>query len=171
MASYAEGTRVPIEKTRLDIKSELRKRGAQQIMFHDDWDRGFTVIAFALNGSAYLNYLPLPTLDSIPARISGNGHYRSEEARRDLAERESARLHRSLFLLIKAKLVAVEDGITTTEQEFFKDLVVWSESGQQTTVYEWYAPQVKHLQSTGLQPPLLPAVAEPKLIAGRVVTK
>lgn len=162
---YATGTKVSVDKTQEDLRKLLRARGADQIMFHDDFTRGYSVMAFQLRGAVYLTYLPMP--DANQFTLSPSGRQREPSAIQSEVEKEKARLQRCLHLLIKAKLTAIDEGITTEEKEFFSDRVIWNQDGQQQTVYEWYAPQVEHLKREGLQPPILPAVAEPKLLGGR----
>lgn len=58
---------------------------------------------------------------------------------------------RSLYLIIKAKLEAVESGISTVEHEFFYDIVL--PNGQ--TLGEYIAPQLELSYANGDMPPLL----------------
>lgn len=66
-------------------------------------------------------------------------------------EQENRRRWRCLALVIKAKLEAVESGITTLEQEFLAHIVL--PNGK--TVSEEMVPQIAHAYSTGKMPPLL----------------
>ena len=59
---------------------------------------------------------------------------------------------RQLYIIIKAKLVAVEAGIRTIEQEFREDMLL--PNGQ--TVGEYIGPQIEQAYLTGNMPPLLP---------------
>ena len=52
----------------------------------------------------------------------------------------------------KAKLEAVESGISTVEREFFYDVVL--PDGK--TIGEWMAPQLETAYQTGTMPPMLP---------------
>ncbi len=161
---YAEGTNVSLEKSQADIKKELLKRGATAIMFHDDYKRRFRVLGFQLeNAAQFLVFVPMPDENAISPRFP-SGKLRPATNLASQQENELARLHRSLFILVKAKLVAIDDKITTLEREFFADRVIVADDGRQITVYEWYAPQIEHLRKENLSPPLLPGVAEPKLL-------
>ena len=62
---------------------------------------------------------------------------------------------RALALVIKAKLEAVETGITSFEEEFLAHIVL--PSGQ--TVGAWMVPQVEKAYVNGAMPPMLPAPA------------
>ena len=55
-------------------------------------------------------------------------------------------------MIIKAKLEAVESGISTVEREFFYDVVL--PDGK--TIGEWMAPQLEEAYRTGSMPPMLP---------------
>lgn len=59
---------------------------------------------------------------------------------------------RALYLIIKAKLEAVDSGISTIEREFLYDIVL--PDGK--TVGEYMAPQIEAAYTTGEMPPMLP---------------
>ena len=59
---------------------------------------------------------------------------------------------RALYLVIKAKLEAVDIGITTIEEAFLADTVL----PDRRTVAEVMQPQIESAYSTGNMPPLLP---------------
>jgi hypothetical protein len=59
---------------------------------------------------------------------------------------------RALALVIKAKLEAVESGITTFEEEFLAHIVL----PDGTTLGQWAAPRLAHVYDTGAMPPMLP---------------
>ena len=61
---------------------------------------------------------------------------------------------RALYLIIKAKLEAIEAGISTVEREFFYDVVL--PDGR--TAGEFLAPQIEAAYETGEMPPLLPVI-------------
>ena len=97
--------------------------------------------------------LPLPSKDEkqfwyTPERRNK----RSDEQAYAAWEQACRSKWRSLFLIIKAKLEAVESGISTVEREFFYDIVL--PDGK--TVGEWMAPQLEAAYESGKMPPLLP---------------
>lgn len=59
---------------------------------------------------------------------------------------------RALYLIIKAKLEAVESGISTIEREFFYDIVL----PDGNTVGEFLSPQLDMVYESGNMPPMLP---------------
>lgn len=63
---------------------------------------------------------------------------------------------RALYLIVKAKLEAVEAGISTVEREFFYDIVL--PDGR--TAGEWMAPQIEAAYQTGQMPAMLPMFGE-----------
>lgn len=58
----------------------------------------------------------------------------------------------ALALVVKAKLEAVESGISTFEQEFMAHIVL--PNGQ--TTGQWMIPQIEAAYKTGTMPALLP---------------
>jgi hypothetical protein len=72
---------------------------------------------------------------------------------RALLDQATRSAWRALLLVIKAKLEAVETGITTFEDEFLAHLVL--PNGQ--TVGEWAIPMIAEAYENGLRlPPMLP---------------
>lgn len=59
---------------------------------------------------------------------------------------------RALWLVVKAKLEAVDIGIISVEDAFLSDTVL----PDRQTVAEYMAPQIEAAYSTGNMPPLLP---------------
>ena len=57
----------------------------------------------------------------------------------------------ALLLIMRAKLEAVESGITTLESEFLANIVL----PDRGTVGQWLAPQVDEAYATGRMPPTL----------------
>lgn len=91
------------------------------------------------------------------------GRPRSAASVREAAEAEERRRWRSLLLVTKARLVAIDDGVQTIEQAFMADLVLPDGS----TVGEWLAPQLDAVYSTATMPTLVPGPAQLALEAGR----
>lgn len=135
--SYATNTSVSVEKTRAEIETTLAKYGATKFAYMSDVDH--SVIGFAMGGKMVKFLLPLPNRKEkefwyTPSRK----RQRTEaEAYREWEQACRARW-RALLLCIRAKLEAVECGITTFEQEFLAHLVL--PSGQ--TVGEYAIPRL-----------------------------
>lgn len=99
---YAEDTKVPVSRSQDQIKDELRKLGADQIGVMEGKGQAFVV--FKVRDTLYR----LAT----PAAPKGQ------------TDREHRRIWRSMGLLVKARSVAIRDGITTVEREFLADSVM-----------------------------------------------
>lgn len=148
--SYASKTKVSIERSQEEIKKTLRRYGAGQYVCADDWEGGQAMIGFRYRGLAVRMTLRLPSLKEFARTPTGLD--RSEGAR-DKEHRQGCRQRwRALVLSVKAKLEAVESGISTFEQEFLPYLVV--QGGQ--TVAERVLPEIARAIQAGSVPKLIP---------------
>ena len=121
MAGYAERTTVAPARTRAEIEHELEKRGASAFGYNRDGSRN--IVAFVLNGLQVRLELPMPDRGKYKDYTAGNGVHVSGQRAYD---KEVARRWRALLLVIKAKLTAIDDGISTVEREFLADMVTTS---------------------------------------------
>ena len=151
MAQYAAETKVPPERTRADIAAVLAKYGASAFMFGMQPRRA--MIVFELRNRRIKFELELPH-ESDPefVRTPGRGQVRSLAARRAACEQAIRQRWRALYLVIKAKLEAVESGISEFDEEFLAHIVL--PNGQ--TVGQFMLPQVDTAYATGEMPALLP---------------
>ena len=138
MGSYARKTTVTPARTRVEIEGELEKRGASQFGYNRDGRRN--VIAFTLQGLQVRMELPMPDPGDYPDYRARNGVKVSGQKGHD---EEVARRWRALLLVVKAKLVAVDDGISTLEREFLADTVL----GDGTTVLEQVRPAIEQARA------------------------
>jgi hypothetical protein len=138
---YAEGTAVPVDRSKAEIERLLTRYGATA--FASGWSDGSATLLFEAQGRRIRFELPLPNAKSHP-----NDDKRMKEARRRW---------RCLALVIKAKLEAVESQIVTFEEEFLAHIIV---PGTKETFGTWAAPQIAAAYERGLKmPPLLGAGA------------
>lgn len=149
--AYAEKTSVSVAKTKAEIEELIQKAGAGQ--FVSGFKENMAVIGFSISNRQIRFVLPLPDKQdksfwSTPERRNK----RSEEQAYAAWEQACRSRWRALYLIIKAKLEAVESGISTIEREFFYDVVL--PDGK--TIGEWMAPQVEKSYQTGNMPPMLP---------------
>lgn len=149
--SYAEKTSVSVSKTKADIEDLVQKAGADQFVsgYKDD----IAIIGFTLNNRQIRFVLPLPNKNDngfwfTPERKTK----RTKEQAYAAWEQACKAKWRALYLIIKAKLEAVESGISTVEREFFYDIVL--PDGK--TVGQYMAPQIEEAYKTGDMPPMLP---------------
>lgn len=151
MSDYAKGTTVPADKSRSEIERTLQRFGADQFIY--GWEPERAVIQFRARGKLIKFELPLPSQDD--PRFT---HTPSRGTRRDSAaalrewERATRQAWRALAMIVKAKLVAVEDGIVEFESEFLAHIVL--PDGQ--TVGGWMLPQVDEIYASGRMPLALP---------------
>jgi hypothetical protein len=147
--AYAEGTTVPVEKTRAEIERLLTRHGANQLGLVTDTERGLAVVLFTIEGRQVRLRVPLPQL----ADFARDGHRivpKETQARRwEQANRER---WRAVLLVCKAKLELVELGLSSVEREFLADIAL--PNGQ--TVGDLIRPQLEEAYGTGRMPPLLP---------------
>jgi hypothetical protein len=125
--------------------------GADQ--FVTGWERdGRAMIGFRVHNRMVRIYLTMPTEDEPLIALTPTGRRRTKTQIEDALAAESRRRWRSLVLVIKAKLTAVEDGISTIEREFLADVLL----ADGTTLGEWAAPQLAHVYEVGRMPELMP---------------
>lgn len=137
--SYAEKTNVPIGRSQDEIRKIISKHGANGFVFGEQGT--VAVIGFELKGKRIKFILPMPELPSKSATQASIKTY----------EQLCRSKWRVLVLTIKAKLEAVENGVTTLEQEFMAHIVL--PNGE--TVGQFMIPQIESAYKNGKMPPLL----------------
>jgi len=154
---YARETTVPVAKSRQEIDTVLRKWGANQLQWSDDYE----------NGRAMLRFLWKHGDDSFIARFSiqmptdsqlreecvdgRNGDF--SQTKYDKATKRRGMIeHRELALFIKAAFVAVEAGIIPAEHIFLPFI----EGGDGMTVAEAIMPRLGVMLQKGSATALLP---------------
>lgn len=156
MGTYAKGTSVSSELSRLEIEKTLIRYGAAGFAYASA--PGKAMIGFQLEGRQVRFMLPLPDINSDEFRFTPTRRTeRTEKSQYDAWEQECRRCWRALLLVVKAKLEAIDTGISTFDSEFMANIVL--PSGD--TVGEWMEPQIKQAYLTGQIPKMLPMV-EPK---------
>lgn len=98
---FAEGTKVPPERSRAEIERLVRKRGARSFGSYTTPEG--TSILFEIRNRRIRFVLPLP---------------------KGTTEREECRRWRCLLLSVKAKFEAVDSGIVSFDEEFLAHIVV-----------------------------------------------
>lgn len=107
---YAADTKVPVGRSRDELEGLLERVGADSVATMRD--QSAAAVAFRLSGRNYVLRLPYPTDDELRASRRSRT---ATDAARDQAIRQR---WRALVLLVKAKLTAVDAGVTTPEAEF-----------------------------------------------------
>lgn len=149
--AYAEKTSVSVAKSKADIEELIQKAGASQ--FVSGFKEGMAVIGFSLSDRQIRFVLPLPDKQDKSFWYTPERRNKRSEEQAYVAWEQACRSRwRALYLIIKAKLEAVESGISTVEREFFYDVVL--PDGK--TIGEWMAPQLEEAYRTGSMPSMLP---------------
>lgn len=149
--TYAQRTEVSSDKTRAEIERTLIRYGAHEFAYA--WTDREARIAFAIADRKVLFRLPMP--DRNEKRFThtpGRGVRRAPEAQEKEYEQAVRQRWRALALVIKAKLEAVEAGISTVEAEFLH----WILLPDGSTVGEHVAPRIQLAYDSGQVPALLP---------------
>lgn len=126
---YASGTTVSADKSRLDLEKLLREHGATSFGYvweHTTGEDSYynQVVAFQLKDRSIRMTLPMPNEHEKQFTHTPNtGARRTTVQAHQFWEQEVRRRWRALYIVIKAKLVAIDDGISTIEREFLYDLV------------------------------------------------
>ena len=131
--AFAEGTTVPVEKTRGEIEGLVRKHGATE--FASGWISGEAGMSFVIQNRRVKFTLVMPTgEDEAIKNKARKMSYRTlfADRIRVVVEAEERRRWRCLLLAVKAKLEIVASGIATFEEEFLAHIV--TDTGQ--TVYD-----------------------------------
>ena len=144
---YAAQTRVPISRTKTDIEKLLAQHGATGFAYATEGDR--SLVAFNMSGRRVQIMLVMPPIDDY-ARTPRNAR-RTAGAQRSAWEQVCRQRWRALLLIIRAKLEAVESGITTLESEFLANILLPGGG----TIGEWLAPQIDEAYGTGRMPQML----------------
>lgn len=155
MPTYAKGTTVSSEASRMEIEKTLSRYGATGFAYAVQTGRA--MIAFTLGGRQVRFLLPLPNMDDDEFRLTPTGRSRrSDKAQYDAWEQACRQRWRALLLAVKAKLEAIECGISTFDREFMANVVLPGGG----TVGEWMEPQIEQAYITGTVPAMLPLLNE-----------
>lgn len=148
MTRYAEQTAVSSDRSRAEIEKTLSRYGATGFMY--GWSGERARVAFEMRSLRVMFELPLPARDEFSTTPTGRARSASQtEAAYEQAVRQR---WRALALVIKAKLEAVETGITSFEEEFLAHLVL--PGGE--TVGQRTIPELRAALEGRPLPPLLP---------------
>lgn len=150
MSRYAANTEVSAASSRAEIESTLQRYGADQFMY--GWEEGRAVVQFRAHDRFIRFLIEMPDKDDREfTHTPSRGNARSEAAAYKAWEQATRQRWRALSLVIKAKLEAVESGISEFESEFLANIVL--PNGQ--TVGGWVLPQVAVAYDQGEMPKML----------------
>jgi len=140
MPRYAKNTKVPVERSKIEIERTLNRYGIEEF-FYGTSPRG-DGIGFKYNGRTIRFGIPLPKRKDFRDTATGEADYKR-------AIRQQWRI---LLLALKAKLELVDAGLTTFEDEFLAQTCL--QGGR--TVGDALQPQIEEMLETGEMPKLLP---------------
>lgn len=112
--SYAANTTVSAEKSIAEIQSTLRRYEAQGFMYGYEGD--LAQVSFKLRNLLISMKIRLPP--KADYAVSTAGRMRNAKAAAGAWEQACRQRWRALALVVKAKLEAVESGVSTFEEEF-----------------------------------------------------
>lgn len=154
MARYASNTKVSSEKSRNEIERTLQRYGASGFGFWIEDDSA--LVQFQIEKLKIAFKLPMPDRKSEEFTMSS---HENDWQRKPLAaetahrrwEQSCRQRWRALALVIKAKLEAIDSGISTFEEEFMAHIML----PDGVTVGEKLVPGLTVLKETGDMPKLL----------------
>jgi len=149
MSRFAQNTGVSVSSSKAEIERIVERYGANQFM--SGWNEGQALIAFFMEGRQVRFVLPLPSRDEKRFTHHSRG-VRTPEAATKEWEQACRQRWRALALVIKAKLEAVESGISVFEDEFMANIVM--PNGR--TVSQEIRPLIATAYETREMPNLLP---------------
>lgn len=145
--AYAAATDVSSDRTRAEIEKLLQRYGAERFSY--GWDQEKALIGFSMNGRHIRFKVTMPAKSDPRFTQTPSRKWRRSEQQALVAWEQGCRQKwRALALVIKAKLEAVEAGITTFEDEFLS--VTLLPSGD--TVGQWIQPQIELAYKGGEMP-------------------
>lgn len=151
--SYAEGTSVPVEKSRVELETMLAKAGAKQAGVMSDYEGGRATVVFRLADRQVRLVVPLPKLEDF-AKRKGRYSYMvaaTKEQQTKAYEQACRTRWRQMVLLVKAKLEAIAMGLSTVEREFLADIYL----ADGRTVHQALVGDLERMYRDGTMPPLL----------------
>lgn len=149
MSRYAESTTVSVANSKAEIERIVERWGASQFM--SGWSTEQAIIAFSAEGRQVRFVLPMPSKDEKRFTHHSKGARTPEAALKEW-EQACRQRWRALALVIKAKLEAVESGISVFEDEFMANIVL--PGGR--TVSEEVRPAIANAYAGGTMQQLLP---------------
>jgi hypothetical protein len=148
--TYAAKTTVGWKASRDEIERTLMRYGATQFM--TGWSDGGAMVAFSARGRQFRFILPLPDRRSRQfTHTPDRGLERTSLQAEQAYEQGIRQRWRALALIIKAKLEAVEAGVSDFESEFLAHTIL--PSGR--TVAEETLPSIASMYAGGEIRPLL----------------
>ena len=151
MTRYAQNTTVSITKSLAEIERIVERFGASDFAYMTS-KTGQSAVVFEINNRRVRFIISTPSETAQEFTQTSKGRARTASVRRELWEQARRQRWRALALVVKAKLEAIESGITEFEDEFMAHIVL--PSGQ--TVGDFMKPQITQAYLEGTLPSMLP---------------
>ncbi len=148
MGRYAAKTSVSTNKSKAEIERTLTRYGASEFAYMTG--KGKAMVGFLIEKHRIQISIKLPSRDEFS--LTKHGWVRAESGIQTEWEQACRQRWRALALVIKAKLEAIECGITSLQDEFLAYTVL--PSGQ--TIGEMVIPKMDKILATGKIPSLMP---------------
>ena len=147
MGNYAVNTSVSPEKSQEEIKKTLRKYGADRFGVMEEKNKAYVMFEY----SNLLIQLTIDLPNKEEFKYTETGRERNKNSIESQLDQAIKQRWRALLLAIKAKLEAIECGISTIEKEFMA--FVMMPDGQ--SLSEHIIPRLQEISKTGKMPKLL----------------
>ena len=134
---FAAETKVPVERTKVELDQLLQKHGATQRMMGTDDGRGVGIVGFTLSGRQVRLKIPLPDRQK----------FRSTQQ----FEQATRSRWRAALLVTKAKLEYIEMNMSTVDKEFLAQITL----PDGASVIEFLQDGLDQAYLNGHMPPLL----------------
>jgi hypothetical protein len=164
MTRYAKDTSVPVERSKAELEKTLIRYGASG--FYSMWEGTQAVIGFKILDANCIEQempprlvkieIPLPAKDDDAFMYTETGRERSDAQAFKAWEQACRSRWRAVNLIVKAKLEAIECGISTIDREFLADIVM--PNGK--TVGQFLGPQIGDMYLNKRMPKMLPGVSK-----------
>lgn len=151
--TYAENTSVASDRSRAEIERTLTRYGAESFMY--GWQDEKATIIFKMNNRMVKFTLPLPKKEDFGKTETGRKR-RGTASKTKAWEQSTRQKWRALSLVVKAKLEAVESGITVFDDEFLAHIVM--PNGQ--TTGQFMKPVIEKAYLSGKMPKQLPLLTD-----------
>tara|TARA_R100001086_G_scaffold245787_3_gene177163 strand:+ start:4440 stop:4904 length:465 start_codon:yes stop_codon:yes gene_type:complete len=141
MARYAQNTQVSADRSRGELEKVLQRYGAEAFAYGTERTHAF--VAFRVSGRSVRFSIQLPDIEDQEFTLTPTGRERAPAAIYAEWEKATRQRWRALLLVVKAKLEAIDSGISSFEQEF----LAWIVDAQGRTLGDTLVPQLDRIAS------------------------
>ena len=125
VGKYAVDTAVSVARSKAEIEEVIERYGGSSFAFATDQSSQSAMVGFRMHARSVRFVLPLPRRDSEEFTLTPSRKWQRDEKEAYTSwERACRQRWRALYLAIKAKLEAVEVGISVFDDEFLANIVL-----------------------------------------------